>query len=193
MPPVPSTAGAQARRHRFRREDWLARALELLAREGESTLHIDRLAHGLGVTKGSFYWHFRDRADFVRQLATYWEQAYTRVVDEEIARRDVGPRRRLAELARLITERDLGRYDVVMRAWAVHEAEVAAVVQRADGYRMKVVRSLFSAIGFTGEALETRTRVFVTFFSFELGLSSSESRRRRLAALESRIEFFTRR
>lgn len=191
MPSLRRTARAQATQRRLRREEWLARALDLLAREGESSLHIDRLAQGLGVTKGSFYWHFRDRADFVRQLAAHWEQAYTRVVGEKIGGADVAPRERLTSLAMTITEADLGRYDIVMRALAAHEVAVAAVVKRVDAYRMRIVRSLFSALGFKGEALETRTRVFVALFSFEHALFPRESKKRRLANLESRLGFFT--
>ncbi|NIP47662.1 MAG: TetR family transcriptional regulator [Gammaproteobacteria bacterium] len=193
MPAALADKKARARKRRFRREDWLARSLDVLAREGESWLHIDHLAHRLGVTKGSFYWHFRDRADFVRQLATYWEQVFTQRAGEQIAEPNADPREKLAMLAKMIIEGDLGRYDIVMRAWAAHETEVAKAVKRVDAYRIRVVRSLFSAMGFEGEALETRTRIFMTFFGFEHGLAIKESKKKKLAALEGRLAFFTRR
>ena len=59
---------------RLSKEEWLARALEVLGKKGAGELTIESLARHLGVTKGSFYWHFRDRADFFRQLIEYWGQ-----------------------------------------------------------------------------------------------------------------------
>ncbi len=55
------------KRTRFSRVDWLARAMDVLSREGGARLRINDLCQELGVTKGSFYAHFEDRADFVRQ------------------------------------------------------------------------------------------------------------------------------
>ena len=51
---------------RLSREGWLARALEVLGKKGAGQLAVESLARQLGVTKGSFYWHFRDRDDFFR-------------------------------------------------------------------------------------------------------------------------------
>jgi AcrR family transcriptional regulator len=56
---------------RLSREEWLSRALQVLSREGKAKLKIESLTKNLGVTKGSFYWHFKGRAEFVRSLADY--------------------------------------------------------------------------------------------------------------------------
>ena len=65
------------------RDSLLQRALLVVAREGGSELTIERLVAALGVTKGSFYWHFRDRSDFVRALAGHWAFWSTKVVAAE--------------------------------------------------------------------------------------------------------------
>src|SRR3954466_1718228 len=49
--------------------DWVAAALDLLAEEGPGGVKIDRLCVRLGVTKGSFYWHFTDLASFLAAVA----------------------------------------------------------------------------------------------------------------------------
>ena len=43
-------------------DDWLQAGYTLIAEDGLQALKIDRLCAGLGVTKGSFYWHFPDMA-----------------------------------------------------------------------------------------------------------------------------------
>ena len=59
-------------------------AMQLLAETGGSRITIDSLVARLGVTKGSFYWHFQDRAEFIRSLVDYWDRRYTRVVTETL-------------------------------------------------------------------------------------------------------------
>jgi len=57
---------------RLTREDWLENALTVLSRKGRAGLRIEGLSAALGVSRGSFYWHFKDRGDFVHALLEYW-------------------------------------------------------------------------------------------------------------------------
>jgi AcrR family transcriptional regulator len=57
--------------------DWAEAALQLIAEAGLSALTVDTLAKRLGVTKGSFYWHFRGRADLLTAALGRWEQRTT--------------------------------------------------------------------------------------------------------------------
>ena len=52
----PSTARTQ-----LDPERWIDVAIDVLAKEGVTGLRIEVLAKRCGVTKGSFYWHFKDR------------------------------------------------------------------------------------------------------------------------------------
>jgi AcrR family transcriptional regulator len=113
-----STAKSPAKSKRLSRDDFLSRALEVLSREGESELRIDRLVSALGVTKGSFYWHFEDRAEFVRSLAEYWERWSTDRAVEELGDVEGDPKAVLRMLHELVNREDLARYDLVMRSWA---------------------------------------------------------------------------
>ena len=42
-------------------EDWARAALEAIAEDGVTAVAVEPLARSLGVTKGSFYWHFANR------------------------------------------------------------------------------------------------------------------------------------
>lgn len=55
------------------RDDWLQAAANAVRRDGFAAIQVTALARGLGVTKGSFYWHFRDREDLVEELLKLWE------------------------------------------------------------------------------------------------------------------------
>jgi AcrR family transcriptional regulator len=92
--PTRKTAAPEAR---LSTADWEAAALDALAENGLAGVAIEPLARHLGVTKGSFYWHFADREALLAAALTHWEKSHTeRVIDEAEAVRD--PRERLAHL-----------------------------------------------------------------------------------------------
>lgn len=55
------------------REDWILAGLHALAKDGDGGLRVEPVARGLGVTKGSFYWHFPDRAGWRQAVLSWWE------------------------------------------------------------------------------------------------------------------------
>lgn len=175
---------------RHGREEWLASALEILAREGEAELRIDRLCRHLGVTKGSFYWHFRNRADFVRSLAEFWNETFTREIGVGASAFD-DPAERLRYIIQSVLHGDITRYDVPIRAWATHDASVAAVVRKSDRFRFRTVRSALQEMGFSGRELEFRARLFVAFAGFESSLGLETSRKQRHSEAELFLKLVT--
>jgi AcrR family transcriptional regulator len=88
--------------HRFSRDEWLERALEVISREPHGKLRIHELVKDLGVTRGSFYWHFKDRDDFVRSLAEYWDRWSTNQVIHAVERAGGDPINRLRTLMEFV-------------------------------------------------------------------------------------------
>ena len=177
---------------RYSRDEFLTRSLDLLSEEGEAKLRIDRLVGRLGVTKGSFYWHFENRADFVRSLAEHWAHTSTRAVIDEIGGQPGRPEDRLLNLMKMIGRRDLAGHDLAMRTWAFHEQEIAPIVKKVDRMRLTFVRSLFREMGFEGDDLETRTRIFVTANSLKRGILVREPHGKRQESTRHWHTFFTR-
>jgi len=183
---------AGASRVRIDRDQWLAEALEVLSREGNARITVRNISESLGVTTGSFYWHFENREDFVDAIVDFWDKAFTEKVAHRIRRSPAEPREQLLELMKVLTEENLGRYDIAVRAWATHDNKVAKAVRKVDRQRFETVRGLFAAMGFVEPELDMRTRTFVVFFSLESAVYTKQSKRARLAAVESRHIWFTR-
>ena len=177
---------------RLGREEWLSRSLEVLSREGKAKLRIDALTKSLGITKGSFYWHFKDRADFVKSLAEFWAKNSTEQVIDYLNEFQEDASDRLFKLMEYLYRKDFGKYDIAMRAWAAQEPEVAKVVKKVDEKRFTIVHSLFAELGFKGQELEMRTRTFVVYHSLELGSFASGTKKDRQRLLKRRHAFFTR-
>jgi AcrR family transcriptional regulator len=176
----------------FDRESWLRSALEILAQKGQAKLRVNDIVADLGVTKGSFYHHFKDRADFVQALLEYWSAALT---DEVIAKteslNDLSARERLLFLMKAIQRQGLDRYDIAFRSWAAQEPAVAAMVEEVDTHRYKFIRSLFSEMGFTGSDLEDRVRIFLVFHSAQGAVFIPNGRQRSDAMIKRWHAFFT--
>ncbi len=110
---------------RLATDDWLVEALMTLAREGIGAVRIERLARYLGVTKGSFYWHFKDRPELLDRLLQHWETEMTDNVDAHVSHLQGKPAEQLLALLEHIAENDINRYDASMRAWSLHDDRVA--------------------------------------------------------------------
>ena len=139
--------------------------MEVLARDGQAKLRVDRLASDLGVTKGSFYHHFENREDFVESLLAYWASAFTDWVVREVESLDVPADERLLRLMQTIQREGLDRYDIAFRSWAAQDPSVAELVKKVDLARYDFIRSLFSEMGFEGRELEDRLRIWLVFHS----------------------------
>jgi AcrR family transcriptional regulator len=177
---------------RISRDEWLARAFQVLVQEGPSKLHIETLVKRLGVTRGSFYWHFGSRQQFVRDLVDYWARYYTEVVVYTIGPMKGAPRERLWALMKLVAERDLSGYDVPVRLWAAQDKQVSRLMKDVFAVRTEFVTSLFRDMGFRGDELEARVLAFVAYMSQEYELYHQTTKKARIARMRKMHAFFTR-
>ena len=140
-------------------EAWLRAAWEALARGGVEGVRVEPLAAQLGVTKGSFYWHFRDRAALLDALLSDWERHATQAVIDFVDASSAAPRARLAELV-LVTTMASEAPDVehAIRAWGTHDAGAGARLAHIDQQREKYVEELLVAAGVSRSKAEHRAR-----------------------------------
>jgi len=125
--------------------DWEAAALDALAEGGLAGVAIEPLARRLGVTKGSFYWHFADRDALLAAALTHWETSYTeRVIDE--VEHVTDPRERLARLIGKVLSG--GRSDRIHIALATAKHPlVRETLARVTRRRLAYLESCYVALG----------------------------------------------
>ena len=156
-------------RERLDRDVWASAALDVMGERGVAGLAIEPLARSLGTTKGSFYWHFRDREDLVQAALERWENQET---DAVIAM--LGPladgRSRLRELltAIFLTHADAPDRSVGLAADLGHPA-VQEVLARVTRRRIDYVAEQLVAAGIDAE--ESRHRAVLAYTSY-LGWST---------------------
>lgn len=157
---------ATKKKDRLTRTDWLQRALDTMVRGGGG-FRIDQVAGSLGVSRGSFYWHFEGRRDFVHALAEYWRDEYTNKIVKELNASDLCAHDKLSSLITGIYDGQLGSYDFVVRAWARDEPDAREVVREVDRIRFNFLKSIFRQMGFREPEVSTRAWVFVVHHTFE--------------------------
>jgi AcrR family transcriptional regulator len=127
------------------REDWLRAARRALLKGGVEAVRVAKLARDLGVTKGSFYWHFKDRDELLELLLREWETELSELIAQLGGARG---RAALASLMQSLVERarlsEEGKVpsDAAIFAWASVSPAVARRVNRAEEERIKLLARL---------------------------------------------------
>lgn len=152
---------------RTARTSWIDEGLKALGVGGPDAVRIERLAQGLGVTKGGFYWHFEDRGALLEEMLDAWERV---VIDDVIERVEAEGGDGKAKLRRLgamaLSVGDLMKIELAIRDWARRDKAVARRLRRIDNRRMDYMRSLFGE--FIADEAEIEVRCSL-YFSIWLG------------------------
>jgi len=155
VPPRKPSAGRARRaapRIRLSREDWVRAALLALADGGTAAVAIEPIASRLGATKGSFYWHFRDRRELIEAALEKWERSAT---DDIIAELDTvaDPVERLDRGLAIAMELEEDEYPDVRLLPSAADPVVAPVAARVQAKRLAFLARTFREMGFpTAEA-----------------------------------------
>ena len=150
-------------------KDWLDQGLKTLARSGFTALKAEPLAKAMGVSRGSFYWHFADIAAFHAAVLAYWREiaAEQIIAGVEAAAQYDNPLGVL--LRRVFGERLV--IEAAVRNWASVDPAARTTVQAIDRRRLGYVESLLIKSGLS--ATVARARAQILYWAF-LGFALSD-------------------
>src|SRR5262245_22105512 len=156
---------------RLSAQDWIDFALATLAREGFDALKADVMARKLGVSRGSFYWHFSDLGNFHARVIEHWRQAATEAIIADVERYESREERLDALLRRGFGHG--GALEIRMRSWADNNAEAARALRDIDGRRREYMERLLVEAGVPPPLAATRVQLMYWAY---LGAALSRSR-----------------
>ena len=141
-------------------DDWIQAGFAILADGGPNALRLDELCERLGVTKGSFYWHFADLPAYRTALIEAWGslQDQDRQLFENSS--NVEPRERLRHMMQAVVRPQQWALERAMRVWALTDDVVAANVRKSDGQVLRAVFQAFVDAGFDADDAGVRSAVF---------------------------------
>ena len=155
------------------RDDWADAALEVLLSGGLGAVAVEPIARALGVTKGSFYWHFQSRDDLVEAALLRWEEVTTNALASGLETIP-DPRERLFALfQRAFETRRIGFLLVHLSANA-SDARVAPVLERVTRKRLDLIRAAFIACGMASTEAEQRALLCYTAYVGMFSVRSSD-------------------
>jgi AcrR family transcriptional regulator len=128
------------------RERWEEAALVALERGGLAAVAVEPLARDLGVTKGSFYWHFKNRRELIAATVARWEAQHVDAPLTALAGVE-DPRERLRGLLVRASSKPPSIFIALLDA--VDEPLVSAAVERAARERVAFMAKAFGELGMT--------------------------------------------
>lgn len=147
------------------RDAWIEVALQALGSGGPENIRVEALADQLGVSKGGFYWHFKDRAALLEEMLDHWEKSVVGDVIVEIESEPGEPRAKLQRLFEMVARaEDLLPVELALRDWSRREDGIAARLHRIDNRRMEYMRSLFRSICADEDEVEARCILALSLF-----------------------------
>ena len=152
------------------RENWIDFALQRLTEEGIDKVTITGLARELSVTKGSFYWHFKDRDDLLQAMLVRWEESGSKLVFDEVERVGGDAVRRLKHLSDIVIRRygDQLNLELALRDWGRKDLKIANILRQEDEKRIDYISGLFVEIYGDVKIAEAKAWLLFSLFVGEI-------------------------
>jgi len=148
-------------------KDWLDQGLKALAKSGFTALKAEPLAKAMGVSRGSFYWHFADIGAFHAAILEHWREVAAEqiIANLEASAENENP-------LPLLLRRAFGAkltLENAVRTWATLDPVARAAVQAIDRRRLSYVESLLKASGLSADIARARAQIlYWAFLGFAL-------------------------
>jgi len=158
------------------RQDWLNIGIQTLIEKGIEAVRVDPLAKLLNVTRGSFYWHFKNRDDLLKEILNEWEARNTKNIIKQIEGLNSSPSAKLLSLLE-IAAKDDNLLEKAIRVWSVNDARAVGAITRIDQQRLDYLQNLFVQLGFSQIDSKVRAQIaysvrLVWFFMASSGYAS---------------------
>jgi AcrR family transcriptional regulator len=186
-----ATVGGEPARETLTPENWIEAATAVLVDQGIDHVRVDVLAGHLQVTRGSFYWHFRDREDLLRRVLQAWSDRSTEGLTRRLATARTDPREQLRDVISLPfrgrAAARAARIELAIRAWARRDEMARQAVDASDASRIAYHGQIFEALGFAPTEARVRGAIL---YSWEVAESilhrqgTAPQRQERMAFIE---------
>lgn len=141
------------------RENWIEAACRALAKHGVEKVRVEPLAANLGVTKGSFYWHFKNRQALLTAVLDKWEQEESRAIIAKVDSASEAPADRLWALLEVLFDMSAFKLEIAVRAWAQSDLDVALRMAQVDRQRIDHAATMLRDMGIEAEEAIARARI----------------------------------
>jgi len=148
-------------------QDWVNQGLKTLAKSGFTALKAEPLAKAMGVSRGSFYWHFADISAFHAAILKHWREIAAEAIIAGVEA-SAGHENPLGLLLHRVFGERLTIENAV-RTWASVDPAARAAVQAIDRRRLSYVEGLLAQSGLSADVARARAQIlYWAFLGFAL-------------------------
>jgi len=164
---------------------WISAALDVLADHGIEGVRVEILAKQLGVTKGSFYWHFKDRDALFEAMLDHWRRQATLRIISRLDQTKPTPAGRLRELLNLPfrgarSERGAD-VELALRLWSRRDPRARAALAEVDQLRLRYIAGLLEDCG--RKPADAKARAVLAYAFIRVGTTLVDAKD--MAAIEA--------
>lgn len=175
------------------RDGWLTAAYEALVRDGIDGVKILPLAERLNLSRTSFYWFFKDRAELLTALARMWA---ARTTDPLVAATRAYAETETEAMFNVIAcflrpETFDARMEFALRGWALKDPDIHARILAADTDRLLALRRLLERWGHAAQDADVRARTIYLVQIGYISMQVDEPLETRLARIPQYVEIYT--
>ena len=143
-------------------QDWLQAGFRALTIGGPQAIRAEAIARELKVSKGSFYWHFKNIPAYKAAMLQHWRDQATDAIVAAVDAKGGSPQDRLRLLVRISASHNDDAYggflaEAAIRDWGRYDPLAQETVKAVDTRRMAYLNDLFMGCGFDGEPSHTRS------------------------------------
>lgn len=144
--------GGMSPRNTLTSLDWIQASFRALTQGGPQAIKVEAIAKDMGVSKGSFYWHFKDVNALKKAMLSHWLDITTDSIVQRVQSSSDNPKEQLLELISIATSGMAKPYggrlaEPAIRDWAKYDRDAAETLVIVDKRRLKFLRSLFRQLG----------------------------------------------
>ena len=141
-------------------------AERIFCEQGYAVATIDGVSRAAGVTRGAFYWHFKDRQDLLMAVLETWKEGR---IKDIIKQTTAQPGKEREQIYHVIQVYSLARnrkgipIELAVRDWARRDPQAAAIVEEVDTSRLECTRKLFVACGLSEKEAKSRSLMLYAY------------------------------
>jgi AcrR family transcriptional regulator len=143
-------------------QDWLDQGLKALATNGVAALKAEPLANAVGVSRGSFYWHFADIGAYRTAILAHWREVSAERVIAGLEAASAHENPLLLLLRQTFSSRLA--LEKAVRSWAVFDAEARSAVQAIDRRRIDYIEGMLRTDGCEAGIAQARAQIIYWAF-----------------------------
>jgi AcrR family transcriptional regulator len=171
------------------KEDWLSAALDVFNERGVDSVKVLPLSKALGVTRGSFYWHFKDREDLLQQMLRYWEWELTDAIIRQTKNLDASAEDKLRYVVTNVLYQSMDRYDTAVRAWSLFDSSALNTLKRVERKRLRFLTELLSQAGLDQDAAHIRAQFLYGYLITGIAVAGRPTRAEKARVIDQCLEF----